>query len=244
LDVIYGLYAGTRLAAQELEGLLLDDIEGALLTLDLIRENRVGVVPPNARLTVVAVDPSVAERPKDECGIVVATSTAESKLFKRQAYVLEDASIHGAPSVWAQKVVETAHKWNAPVIAEVNQGAALVRMTLETIDPTIRVIEVRAKQGKATRAEPVVNAYDQGRVHHVGELPDLESQWTSWVPDVSTKSPDRVDACVWALTALLVSQPKDLYVNPIRSRSAARRRVNTARSSNYGSRANRSLSRR
>ena len=236
LDVIYGLYAGTRLAQQELEGLLLDDVEGALLTLEQIREHRVGAVPPNARLTVVGVDPSVAERPKDECGIIVATSTMEPELHRRHAYVLEDATVHGSPEVWARTVTEVARKWGAPVIAEVNQGAALVKMTLQTVDPAIRVLEVRARYGKDIRAEPVVSAYEQGRVHHVGELPEYESQFTTWVPGETKKSPDRVDAGVWALTALLVKPPKDLYVAPIRASSVARRRVDISRRSMFWSR--------
>jgi phage terminase large subunit-like protein len=233
LDVIYGLYAGTRLAQQELEGLLLDDVEGALLSIEQIRAARVGALPPNARLTVIGVDPSVADRPKDECGIIVATSTMESELYKRHAYVLEDASVHGSPEVWARRVTEVARRWGAPVIAEVNQGAALVRMTLQTVDPSVRVIEVRARYGKAVRAEPIVAAYEQKRVHHVGEFPEYEDQFTSWVPGETSKSPDRVDAAVWALTALLVKQPKDLYVAPIRARSAARKHVNVGRSGNF-----------
>ncbi len=240
LDVIYGLYAGTRLAQQELEGLLLDDVEGALLSIDQIRAARVGALPPNARLTVIGVDPSVADRPKDECGIIVATSTMESELYKRHAYVLEDATVHGSPEVWARRVTEVARRWGAPVIAEVNQGAALVRMTLQTVDPTVRVIEVRARYGKAVRAEPVVSAYSQGRVHHVGEFPEYEDQFTSWVPGETSKSPDRVDAAVWALTALLVKQPKDLYVAPIRARSSARKRVDVSRSGNFWNRSGRS----
>jgi len=222
IDLVYGLYDGTSLKQQELDGVLLDEVEGALWTDELLAVSRVSAPPPLA-LRCVAVDPSVAEDPRDECGIIVVGATNDKAFHRRHGYVLEDASLHGSPDKWARRVVETAQKWACPVVAETNQGAALVKMTLETIDPRIRVIEVHARQGKALRAEPVVSAYEQGRVHHVNYLPELEAQLTSWVPGTTKKSPDRLDALVHGLTALVVRSPRELVGGALRARSFARR---------------------
>ena len=228
MDAITGVYAGTRLANQELYGEMLDAVEGALWTDEMIEAGREGAYPSGLPLRCIGVDPSVAENPKDECGIVVVGSTADRDLYKRQSWVLEDASVLGAPNVWAQRVVDMARKWGCPVIAEVNQGGALVRNAIQTIDPTVKVLEVHSKYGKALRAEPVTLAYEQSRVHHVGYFADLESQMTSWVPGEG-KSPDRVDALVHALTALLIKPPVGFVGGKITARSAGGRQIDTGR---------------
>jgi len=224
LDAIKGVYEGTRLAQQELYGEMLSDGEGALWTPDLIDRNRESQLPMGTPLRVVAVDPSVAENPRDECGIVVCASTGERDLYKRNSWVLEDATVHGSPDVWANKVVQMARKWGCPVVAEVNQGGALVRNAINTIDPSIKVLEVHSKYGKALRAEPITLAYEQGRVHHVNYLADLESQMISWIPGEG-KSPDRVDALVHALTALLIKPPAGFVGGKITARSMAGRKI-------------------
>jgi phage terminase large subunit-like protein len=224
LDAIKGVYEGTRLAQQELYGEMLSDVEGALWTPDLIDRNRESQLPMGTPLRVVAVDPSVAENPRDECGIVVCASTGERDLYKRNSWVLEDATVHGSPDVWANKVVQMARKWGCPVVAEVNQGGALVRNAINTIDPGIKVLEVHSKYGKALRAEPITLAYEQGRVHHVNYLADLESQMISWIPGEG-KSPDRVDALVHALTALLIKPPAGFVGGKITARSMAGRKI-------------------
>lgn len=224
LDAITGVYEGTRLAQQELYGEMLSDVEGALWVPELIDRGRESQLPMGTPLRVVAVDPSVAENPRDECGIVVCASTGERDLYKRNAWVLEDATVHGSPDVWANKVVAMARKWGCPVVAEVNQGGALVRNAINTIDPSIRVLEVHSKHGKALRAEPVTLAYEQSRVHHVGYLADLESQMISWVPGEG-KSPDRVDALVHGLTALLIKPPPGFVGGNITAKSPAHRKI-------------------
>jgi phage terminase large subunit-like protein len=224
LDAIKGVYEGTRLAQQELYGEMLSDVEGALWTPDLIDRSRETTLPMGTPLRVVAVDPSVAENPRDECGIIVCASTGERDLYKRNSWVLEDATVHGSPDVWANKVVQMARKWGCPVVAEVNQGGALVRNAINTIDPSIKVLEVHSKHGKALRAEPITLAYEQGRVHHVGYLADLESQMISWIPGEG-KSPDRVDALVHALTALLIKPPAGFVGGKITARSLAHRKL-------------------
>lgn len=225
LDTITGVYEGTTLARQELYGEMLDDVEGALWNEEMVETARHTAYPPSTPLRVIGVDPSVAENPRDECGIVVCAATAEPDLFKRHAWVLEDASIHGSPDTWARKVVEMARKWGCPVVAEVNQGGALVRNAILSIDPTIKVLEVHSKYGKQLRAEPVVLAYEQERVHHVGYLQDLESQMYSWIPGESRGSPDRIDAMVHAMTALLIKPPPGFSGGKLRAKSYADRRI-------------------
>jgi phage terminase large subunit-like protein len=229
LEAITGVYAGTRLAQQELYGEMLDAAEGALWTEELIENFRDSVLPFNAPLRIIGVDPSVAESPRDECGIVVCSSTADRDLYKRQSWVLEDASVLGSPDVWANRVVAMARKWGCPVVAEVNQGGALVRSAINSIDPSIKVLEVHSKNGKALRAEPITLAYEQGRVHHLGYLAELESQMMTWVPGEG-KSPDRVDALVHALTALLIKPPAGFVGGKITAKSMADRRLPNSRS--------------
>jgi phage terminase large subunit-like protein len=233
LDTMLGVYQGTSLAKQELYGEMLDNVEGALWTEEMIEKNRHGNYPSSTPLRVIGVDPSVAENPRDECGIVVVSSTADRDLYKRQAWVVEDASVLGSPSVWAMRVVEMARKWGCPVVAEVNQGGALVKNAIHTIDPNVTVLEVHSKYGKALRAEPITLAYEQGRVHHVGYLTDLESQMYSWIPGEG-KSPDRVDALVHALTALLIKPPAGFSGGKITARSMGARKISPFRGGNGG----------
>jgi phage terminase large subunit-like protein len=225
LDTMLGVYEGTALARQELYGEMLEAMEGAMWTEEIIEAGRQLYMPVSTPLRCIGVDPSVAENPRDECGIVVVGSTAEHDLYKRNAWVLEDASIHGSPDVWANQVVKMARKWGCPVIAEVNQGGALVRNAINTIDPTIKVLEVHSKQGKQLRAEPITMAYQQERVHHVGHaLSDLETQMITWIPGEG-KSPDRVDALVHALTALLIKPPAGFSGGKIRAKSMGDRKI-------------------
>lgn len=226
LDFIMGMYEGTRLAQQELWGIMLDEVEGAIWNDELIGGGRTSGVPLGMRYGVIAVDPSVAEQPRDECGIIVAKSTGGRHLPSRHAYVVEDASVHGSPDVWAKRVVETWEKWQFPVVVEVNQGGGLVRRVIHAINPAIPIFDVRAKEGKKLRAEPVALKYDQKRVHHVGYFPELESQMTSWVPEESKGySPDRIDALVYAILALIVSPSPSFASGPVRARSAAGRSI-------------------
>lgn len=229
LKRIYATYKGTRLAEQELHGLMLTDIEGALWSEDLIGEHRIFVGPgkaqPRLPIKVIAVDPTVAEEPQDECGIVVVGATKHRRLTSRHAYVLEDKSIMGSPTEWADQVAKTWEEHKCPVIVEKNQGHDLLKGVIHQINPEIPVLMINAYQGKRLRAESVTLAYDQGRVHHVDYLPELESQMTSWVPGETKKSPDRVDALVYALRALLVKPPRELGAGRLRAHSVAERRI-------------------
>lgn len=199
-EVITGMYDGTALGRQEIDGELLADVEGALLHQSVLDEHRRDDVPSDfwksLPYRVVGVDPSVSATPNDECGIVVCGATAERKLYKRDGYVLEDASVLGSPAVWAKEVVRMARKYRAVVVAEDNQGGEMVRMIIKEQDPKVPVTLVRSKAGKKDRAEPVGLAYERGRVHHTDWFGMLESQLTTWAPDEGMKSPDRLDACL------------------------------------------------
>jgi phage terminase large subunit-like protein len=93
------------------------------------------------------------------------------------------------------------------LVAEVNQGGDMVAAVMREVDPAVPVGEVRATRGKWLRAEPVSALYAQGRVRHVGALPALEDEMCDFGPDGLSqgRSPDRLDALVWAVTALLLA---------------------------------------
>jgi phage terminase large subunit-like protein len=205
-NTILGLYEGTRLGRQELMGEMLADIEGALFLQEWFDANRVDELPPGRMFSVVGVDPSVAERPSDECGIVVVRATMDKDLYRRHLYVVEDASVKGSPSVWAAQVARMSRKWNAPVVAEGNQGGELVRMAIAQADTNLPVHIVHAKSGKATRAEPVAALFEQGRGHMLGWHGQLEDQLANWIPADSRYSPDRLDALTWACLSLSTRQ--------------------------------------
>jgi len=228
IDMIYGLYEGTALAQQELEGIMLDDLEGALWSEEILEAARVSGIPRMRRpIVAVGVDPSVSEKPGDETGIIVAVvDGAIRDMYKRHAYVISDASLQAPPEIWAKVLANEAQRWsNAPIIAETNQGGGLIKAVLTGIDPSLKVLGVHSRFGKAIRAEPVVLAAQQGRVHHVGYWPLLEDQLTTWVPDETRKSPDRLDAYVHVLTALLVKAPEGLYGGTVRAFSAGKGRI-------------------
>jgi phage terminase large subunit-like protein len=90
-------------------------------------------------------------------------------------------------------------------VAEVNKGGDMVKDLLMSYDPHISYRGVRATKSKATRAEPIASLYEQGKVKHIKPLKDLEKQLCTWVPEVSSKSPDRLDALVWGLTDMFLS---------------------------------------
>jgi phage terminase large subunit-like protein len=189
-------YEGTRLGKQELYGELLEDVEGALWTLALIESARITEAPHLSRV-IVAVDPAVTET-GDETGIIVA-----GRDTNHNGYVLADYSMRGRPDAWARQVIEAYDIHMADsVVVEVNQGGELVSQVLRTIRPSLPIREVRASKGKRLRAEPISALYEQGKVHHVGVYENLENQMCEWTPD-DPKSPDRLDALVWAMTDLI-----------------------------------------
>lgn len=206
MEAITSEFDGTQLARQEVGGELLEDMEGALWTRALLEETREhGPVPEQARV-VIAVDPP-ASAGGDECGIVVAALGVDGI-----ARVLADCSVAGAaPDVWAMKVAEAALQWGADrVVAEANQGGAMVESVLRAADQALPVKLVHATRGKIARAEPVAALYAAGRVRHAGLFARLEDQLCGLLVGGTYagpgRSPDRADALVWALTELMLGR--------------------------------------
>jgi len=199
LDKIVAKYKGTRLGRQELLAELLEDTPGALWTLAQLNGLRVAEAP-NMHRVVVGVDPSATTH-GDEAGIIVAGIGSDG-----HGYVLVDDSLQASPHGWGSRAVQSYHAHNADrVVAEVNNGGEMVELTLRTVDPNVSYKAVHASRGKQTRAEPIAALYEQGRIHHVGGLPALEDEMTTWTPG-DRESPNRMDALVWALTELFLGE--------------------------------------
>lgn len=213
---VVGRYDGTRLGAQELEGKLLDVAEGALWTPEALSQMRIPLhkmLEPYSRgTTVIAVDPSTGDGSGDECGIVVASRRLGDMGYNSdQIAILDDASIRGRPSEWATKVAEKYEEWNCDyVVAEINQGGQLVREVLGRYSQNLPIRDVFAKRGKHLRAEPVALLSDQGQIKLAGSFPLLEDQMATFEPDKSQKSPDRLDALVYAVLWLMPAKQVSL----------------------------------
>jgi phage terminase large subunit-like protein len=208
-------YGGTRLGRQELDGEMLDEIEGALWghgALDALRD----VAPPEREeldRVVVGVDPAAsAGGAADETGIVVVGAVTKGAPAGWRAWVLEDASVATAsPSEWAEAVAAAYDRWGADrVVAEGNQGGDMVEAVLRQVAPMVSYRKVTARAAKGARAEPVAALYEQGRVRHLRGLDRLEDQMVRMTSRgfVGRGSPDRVDALVWALWAALLDRPR------------------------------------
>lgn len=206
IEAIEQEYGGTQLGRQEIAGELLRDIEGALWTRGMLETAREERDPAAHRRIVIAVDPP-ASSTGDECGIVVA-ALGEDAI----ARILADCSLARAqPSQWARRVAEAAELWEADrVVAEANQGGAMVASVLRAADSRLPVKLVHASRGKVARAEPVAALYASGRVKHCGMFAQLEDQLCGLLVGGDYagpgRSPDRADALVWALTELMLGR--------------------------------------
>ncbi|MDP4031633.1 MAG: terminase family protein [Pseudorhodobacter sp.] len=217
LDEVRSRYAGTRQGRQELDGVLLEDAEGALWTTAMLEAARLDVAPRMSRV-VVAVDPPVTGHGgSDECGIVVVGAITEGAPQDWRAVVLEDASVSAAsPDTWARAAIAALERHGADrLVAEVNQGGDLVESVIRQIDPLVAYRAVRASRGKTARAEPVAALYEQGRVSHLRGLGLLEDQMCRLTAQgyAGRGSPDRVDALVWAMTDLMI-EPAQSWRRP------------------------------
>lgn len=220
LRTLEAKYLGTVLGKQELEGQLLADAEGAIVTSELIDATRVAPdCVPALRRVMIGVDPAVTSREtSDFTGIIViGLGPAPLRGYTGDGaavegdhlYILADESLRATPRAWAERVLKTAEQWAADAItAEVNQGGDLVstmlRLVAESDGYTLpRIRPVRAAVGKRTRAEPVAGVWEQKRIHVVGGLRDVEDQWAGWVPGSDEDSPDQLDASVWGAVGLM-----------------------------------------
>jgi len=205
LSTVVARYQGTRLGRQELDGDLIEDRDDALWRRDMIERTRVDRAPPSIRV-VVAVDPPVTSGVgADACGIIAAGLGEDGR-----AYILADATTKGQGALdWARTAVRLYESMDADcIVAEVNQGGELVTAMLRQVSSGVPVRQVRATRGKFLRAEPVAALYERGLVSHVGVWPELEDQACDFGPGGLSdgRSPDRVDALVWALTELMLGE--------------------------------------
>jgi phage terminase large subunit-like protein len=214
LAELLDIYEGTTIGRQELHAMILEEVEGALWTQKKIDELRFGRTPGDDRtfaeilfelvasLThiVVGIDVAVSSTGA-ETGIVVVGVDRDDHLW-----TLDDVSVQGKPETWGQAALDVAEEWQADgFIVEMNQGGDLIAANLracagEKADDLV-IHEVHASRGKRTRAEPISTRTEKGKVHHVGHFAELEKQLTTWVP--GKKSPDRLDAFVWAAIGAL-----------------------------------------
>ncbi|MEA3041142.1 MAG: hypothetical protein QOC65_631 [Sphingomonadales bacterium] len=214
IGYVDGLYGGTRLGRQELEGEMIDDVEGALWTRATIEKARVlrdaastGSAAPQDerafRRVVIGVDPP-ASAGGDACGIVACGLGGDGV-----GYVLGDHSVRGrSPEGWARAVADAAALWGADkVVVEANQGGEMVESVLRGADVALPVKSVHARYGKGRRAEPVATWFENGKAKFLGAFPELEDELAGLTVgggyEGPGRSPDRADAMVWAMTELL-----------------------------------------
>jgi phage terminase large subunit-like protein len=231
IDAVTSMFAGTRLARQELEGRLIENFEGAFWTRELIEKARgpALVIASEARQSsaargsgagllryarndgfsriVVGLDPP-ASTGGDSCGIVVCGKDEDGI-----AWVLADLTAAGlSPEAWARRVAEAASQYGAgKVVAEKNQGGDMIASVLRAADSDLPVRLVPATKSKAARAEPIALRFETGRARLAGSFPELEDQMCAltWSAYQGQGSPDRLDAMVWAMTELFEKEPAE-----------------------------------
>lgn len=215
MDILASMSARARKRFEK--GLFGDDVEGALFKQEDIDRNREDVALNLTRIGV-SVDPSItADEGSDECGLMVGGVDDGASFPDKlpHGYILEDCSAVMTPGQWGQKAVDLYNDYQADfIVAEANQGGLMVKHTIHTIDPNIKVYLVHASKSKIARAEPVSALYEQGRVHHVGIFTEYEEQLTTYTGKDGEKSPDRYDAGVWLLTKLMLRSPHDEASGP------------------------------
>jgi phage terminase large subunit-like protein len=188
-------------------GEFVDDIEGALWTWDMIEKNRVMDLPELVRICI-AVDPAVTKTDaSDETGIVPV-----GKGIDGHFYILGDYTGKYTPEETARRISFAYDNFKADfVVAEVNNGGEYIAAVIKLVGGEMPYRDVHAARGKTTRAEPIALMYSQGRIHHYGRHAKLEDEMTCWIPDSGAKSPNRVDATVWGVTALLEDKPQSQF---------------------------------
>jgi phage terminase large subunit-like protein len=211
-EMMFAIYGGTRIGRQELDGELIEDVEGALWTREMIEKSRVSPLSPTPlpqggeglldRIVVGVDPPAGAGEGSDACGIVVVGSAGGT------LYVLEDASVRGlSPEGWANRVAAAAARWDTHlVVAEANNGGAMVESVLKAADTGLKVRLVHASKGKCARAEPIALKFEAGKAFFAGRFSELEDELAGLQAgggyEGPGRSPDRADAMVWAMTVL------------------------------------------
>jgi len=202
LESLRRRYEGTRLGRQELEGLLIEDVEGALWRRAWLEEGRVFELPHKhfwQGPPRIGVDSADGLQHGDEQAYTVAGLSSDHRL-----YVVESEGMRVSIDAFAGEIIDVALRHKGVIVLEVNHGGAALEQVFEVAmrhrEVTVPVRVVRASESKRTRAEPVAMLYEQGRVSHVGEFAELEDQMTSFTGAPGERSPDRLDSLVWALS--------------------------------------------
>jgi phage terminase large subunit-like protein len=210
LKAMVQAYGGTRLGRQELDGELIAERSDALWTRAMLEGARIRQLPPLARVCVAVDPPASSGRHADACGIIVAGITPRDGGEEGVVHVLEDCTLARVkPTEWAARAAAAYHRWQADaVVVEINQGGDMAVSVLAQVDAGLPVTAVRATRGKYLRAEPVAALYARGRARHVGAFPELEDEMCDFGPGglTSGRSPDRLDALVWAATHLALER--------------------------------------
>jgi phage terminase large subunit-like protein len=201
IDTVIARYGGTRLGRQEILGEFIEERPDALWSRDLIERSRVDAAPALSRIVVAVDPPATSHAGSSACGLVAAGVGEDGVI-----YVLADATVAGlSPAGWAGRAVALWRSLAADaLVVEVNHGGDMVRAVLAQADPDVPVTSVTATRGKFLRAEPVAALYEQGRVKHTGMFAKLEDEMCDFGPTglSSGRSPDRLDALVWAVASL------------------------------------------
>lgn len=194
-----------RQRARFLSGIFMADIEGALWDFEMMTAAKVRPFDPEIKETVIAVDPSVSSSvDADECGILVCSRSADNS-----GVVEADLTKQLPPAQWAARVVDAYHEYEANcIVAEVNQGGDMVEDMIHNVPGGEHIVvkKVHGKKSKYARAEPVAQLYAQGEISHARSMPELEEELTTYVPRDATYSPNRLDALVYGLTYLCISE--------------------------------------
>ncbi len=213
LRIIRDTYGDTKLARQELYGELLSQLDGAIFAKDDIERNRSSENYSEIFFYRIAigVDPAVSFGEDSALHGIVAVGLTPTG----HCYVLEDASMRGAPKEWAAKINELNRKYSIKglyptIVAERNNGGALVETVLKQENRNLIIKTIHASEGKSSRAEPASLAYSKNLIHHLGYFPELEEQMLFWLPGISKYSPDRLDALVYAITELIGNESQSL----------------------------------
>ena len=203
---VYKKYGGTRIGRQELAGEILDDNPNALWRRAWIEDLRT-VKAPDLKRIIVAVDPQgTNELESAETGIVVAGVGVDE-----HGYILADCTVKGSPDEWGRAAVTAYNTYSASkIVGEVDNGGDMIEFVIRSVQKGLSYGKVRATRGKQLRAEPISALYEQKKIHHVGAFPQLEDQMCEWVP--GDKSPDRLDALVWALTELMLDSTSEFLI--------------------------------
>jgi phage terminase large subunit-like protein len=203
-------YAGTTIGKQEVQGLILQEVKGALWKLKDFDNIRVEKLPPpdEIKKIIVSVDPSVSDDEGDDCGIINLALG-----YNQLVYIFGDKTDQYTTNEWGQVVRNQVDALQADyALAEINNGGALVTTEIQLLDKSIPVHTVHASRGKQVRATPVHSLYEKNIVRHVGALPELEDEMSTWVP--GNKSPNRLDAMVHGVTDLYgLGQPDSAWWN-------------------------------